>query len=226
MVPENEKKRLPSMPASSWWALRKRLRSTMPAKLTSSYLATALNMSENSANNNVLPSLKMTGLIDEENKPTDRAVKWRDDSQYSQVCEEIREEVYPRELLDLAPDADFDRASVQSWVANHSRVGENAAGKITAFYALLSEADPSKETSGNSEEGRGKLKKSAQSKSSEQKPIVLDDKISEPPMSEKNASQLQPSLHIDVQIHISPESSPEQIDQIFASMSKHLKNLS
>lgn len=31
-----------------------------------------------------------------------------------------------------------------------------------------------------------------------------------------------PSLHIDVQIHISPEASAEQIDLIFASMSKHL----
>jgi hypothetical protein len=32
----------------------------------------------------------------------------------------------------------------------------------------------------------------------------------------------QPSVHIDFQIHISPEASPEQIDQIFASMRRHL----
>jgi hypothetical protein len=31
-----------------------------------------------------------------------------------------------------------------------------------------------------------------------------------------------PALHIDVQIHISPEASIEQIDQIFSSMAKHL----
>jgi hypothetical protein len=31
-----------------------------------------------------------------------------------------------------------------------------------------------------------------------------------------------PSLHIDVQVHVSSEASPEQIDQIFASMAKHL----
>jgi hypothetical protein len=31
-----------------------------------------------------------------------------------------------------------------------------------------------------------------------------------------------PGLHIDVQIHISPEAAPDQIDQIFASMAKHL----
>jgi hypothetical protein len=31
-----------------------------------------------------------------------------------------------------------------------------------------------------------------------------------------------PSVHIDLQIHVSPEASPEQIDQIFKSMAKHL----
>ena len=31
-----------------------------------------------------------------------------------------------------------------------------------------------------------------------------------------------PSLHIDVQVHIDSSATPEQIDQIFASMSKHL----
>ena len=32
----------------------------------------------------------------------------------------------------------------------------------------------------------------------------------------------QPSVHIDFQIHISPEASPEQIEQIFTSMRRHL----
>lgn len=31
-----------------------------------------------------------------------------------------------------------------------------------------------------------------------------------------------PSVHIDIQIHISPEASGDQIDQIFKSMAKHL----
>jgi hypothetical protein len=33
---------------------------------------------------------------------------------------------------------------------------------------------------------------------------------------------IQPSVHIDFQIHISPEATPQQIDQIFASMRQHL----
>jgi hypothetical protein len=31
-----------------------------------------------------------------------------------------------------------------------------------------------------------------------------------------------PSVHIDIQVHIAPESTAEQIDQIFSSMAKHL----
>ena len=31
-----------------------------------------------------------------------------------------------------------------------------------------------------------------------------------------------PTLHIDIQVHISPEASAEQIEQVFASMAKHL----
>lgn len=37
-------------------------------------------------------------------------------------------------------------------------------------------------------------------------------------------NRLDPALHIDIQIHISADAKPEQIDQIFASMAKHLYN--
>jgi hypothetical protein len=36
------------------------------------------------------------------------------------------------------------------------------------------------------------------------------------------STSLMPAIHLDIQIHISPESTAEQIDQIFASMAKHL----
>jgi uncharacterized protein DUF5343 len=41
-----------------------------------------------------------------------------------------------------------------------------------------------------------------------------------PTMSQANGGG--PGLHIDIQIHISPESTPDQIDKIFESMSRHL----
>jgi hypothetical protein len=36
------------------------------------------------------------------------------------------------------------------------------------------------------------------------------------------STQNGPAVHIDIQIHISPESTAEQIDKIFESMAKHL----
>lgn len=35
-------------------------------------------------------------------------------------------------------------------------------------------------------------------------------------------NEVVPTVHIDLQIHISPEASNAQIDAIFASMAKHL----
>lgn len=39
---------------------------------------------------------------------------------------------------------------------------------------------------------------------------------------EKRLDSGHPSVHIDIQIHISSDAKPDQIDQIFASMAKHL----
>jgi hypothetical protein len=101
-MPEEDRKKFPSMPTGQWWALRRKFRNAIPREITSTYLASALDMNERSATANILPSLKQTGLVDQDGKPTERAIKWRDDAQYSKVCEAIRKEVYPQELLDLA----------------------------------------------------------------------------------------------------------------------------
>lgn len=47
--------------------------------------------------------------------------------------------------------------------------------------------------------------------------VTVDQK---PPLPHKKPDV--PSIHIDLEIHISPESSPEQIDKVFESISKHL----
>ena len=57
------------------------------------------------------------------------------------------------------------------------------------------------------------------------KPTKQDKKLD--PVAQAHTKQSissSPSLHIDLQIHISPDASAEQIDKIFASMSKHLYN--
>ena len=66
----------------------------------------------------------------------------------------------------------------------------------------------------------------------QQRPSRVKAKAPAPPIKKQEPSEIireteievpsEPSIHIDLQIHISPEATPEQIDQIFASMRRHL----
>ena len=57
--------------------------------------------------------------------------------------------------------------------------------------------------------------------------LLIDDNSVESVVPEGGNGQLarpnnRPGLHINIQVHIDPTSNAEQIDQIFASMAKHL----
>jgi hypothetical protein len=222
----SREKNFPMMPIKQWWALRKKFRATLPGSVTPSYLATTLSISKDSGRSNILPALKKAGIVDEEGKPTERANRWRDDTQYATICNEIRQEVYPRELLDIASDASADKAQVESWFANVTTAGESAAKKMTSFYMMLIEADPSKGLEAVVAAPAKPIKwppkktKSPQPRSGSKEPLI-EPKFHE----EEPKSHLKPSIHLDIQIHISPQTTPEQIEQIFASMAKHLKGL-
>ena len=86
----NEKSTFPNIPLKHWWVLRNRFKQSIPSAVTAGFLATALGMQERSAKANILPGLISFKIIDEDGKPTDRAIQWRDDQQYPQVCDEIK----------------------------------------------------------------------------------------------------------------------------------------
>jgi hypothetical protein len=58
--------------------------------------------------------------------------------------------------------------------------------------------------------------------SSEQRPVGTPTAATEPKKSLAYPDRVPPTVHIDIQVHISSEATPEQIDQVFASMAKHL----
>jgi hypothetical protein len=217
---EDEKKSLPKITTKNYWGIRKKLKSTMPKTITKSFVAAALNIKENSAQMNVVGPMKQMGLIDDKGSPTSLANEWRDDDKYAAACKKIREKVYPEELLDLAPDAETDKSTIQNWIANHFMTGEESARQSTGVYLLLLEADASKQ------DGVSNSKVKTNSRTapkSEKKTITkkVQDKIKK--QDELNLNdEFKPSIHIDLQIHISPDASAEQIDKIFASMSKHI----
>lgn len=235
-----ERKTFPYMSERNWWAVRRLFKQRVPGKVDTTYVTTRLgNMTAESARANVTGPLKGLGLLNDQGEPTDLAHKWHFDNQYKEVCDEIRSTIYPQALLDTFPEDDPDPQSVQDWFKSYTRKGEAAAEKMARMYLILVHADPTKET-----ETPAKSKSSGGSATTKRTPAKVkaatDQDTASRTSSTTVAANAQPdtadavrqpdqriadtgmSLHIDLQIHISPEASADQIDQIFASMAKHL----
>ena len=233
---ENEpRKSYPILPVSQWWALRKKFKQSIPGVVTDTYLSAALNMGVNSARNNVLPYLKALGIIDPEGRPTERAKLWRDDGHYPAVCKAILESVYPEELRSAVPDPASERDQASRWFAQHTGAGQNAVSKMVSVYNLLVEANVTKQPDQDKKSAPSKAaapitpvirkKVVGNSSSAAQSPRETQNSaVSSPRGSHEGTRSVVkgPELNINLQIHISADASPDQIEQIFESMSKHL----
>jgi len=229
------KEKYPTIPAKQWWVLRNKFKQSIPSTVTPGYLAAALGMIEKSAKQNVLLALVAFKIIDQDGKPTERAKQWRDDEQYPTLCEQIRQEIYSSELVDAFHPPAPDKNAVERWIASKTGVGESASGKMAATYLLLCEANPQAGQDVNNTTPAKLARKVIKPRPLPwaKTPEGITDNI---PVSTENIpvhierpkvaiSQPIPSIHIDIQIHISADASNTQIDQIFASMSNHLGKL-
>lgn len=214
----------PMISEKNWWTIRDKFKSSLPATVSANYIKTLLTLSsEDSAKSNVIIPMKRLGLIDENGKPTQLANDWRLDDKYKTSCEVIIKNVYPQELLDLFPDENIDRNSVNGWFMGHG-VGSGAAGKMTALFTLLKSGeikDIQPQKSSNGKKSINKPKSSVIPKVVEDDYASKEDVERTPASKGKENTGNRPNLHIDLQIHISPDSTPEQIETIFASMAKH-----
>lgn len=213
----------PTISEKNWWTIREKFKSSLPSVVSTTYIKSLLSMAnDNSANSNVINPLKRIGLIDDENKPTALANDWRIDDKYKAVCETIIKSVYPTELLDLFPDSSVDRTTARTWFMSQG-VGQGAADKMVALFSLLKGGEIKDKTSGYTKSITTKPANLKQRKTSANK--TTSTSVTNPPAVgiDKNIDSInRPNLHIDLQIHISPDSTPDQIDTIFASMAKHL----
>ena len=220
-----DKKSFPMLPVAHWWELRKKFKQSIPGVVTDSYIATVLGMQVGSARGNVLPYLKQIGIIDDEGKTLDRAKLWRDDGRYPDVCKAIVKEVYPAELLDAVPDPKTNRGQAERWFAHSTGTGQVAVRRMAGLYEVLVEADPSKQPDKDKKE---KPQKEKQRKAA--RPVGGATSIGTTPAqpaasgaTDNSAKrQLAPEININLQVHISADATPDQIDQIFASMAKHI----
>lgn len=233
---EKKQKSYPKIPRANWFLLREKFKQRTPEKVSPSYVASALNMGESSASANIIPPLRVFGLIDDTGKPNDLAYDWRDDTKYAEVCMSILEATYPQELRDLFHDSSAPAKDVENWFARDAKVGQSAARAYAATYMMLLEGDLSKAKEQNGAKPKmassaGKsVKASTRSVPSTKAAKVIEETPAPnlPPHEsvlheDSNIRRgFSPKLHVDIQIHISPDSSPEQIDKIFESMAKHL----
>lgn len=219
----------PKLSASNWWNIRKKFKQSIPGTVTSNYLSSVLNMQEQSASANIMPYLKQVGIIDQDGKTGERAKSWRDDVDYPLVCDVIKKEIYPQELLDIPVSTNEDKESVKRWFSRATGTGEKSVGMIAAFYFLLCEKDPSKESNGSKVQPKSEKSKAiktngkAVAQKAEINPMVQDDSATDKATIPSSLpTPAVPAININLQIHISSDASPEQIDKIFESMNKHI----
>jgi hypothetical protein len=207
------------IPVKSWWDLRRSFGRSLPDEVNARYLATVLGISERAAAN-LQPNLRRVGLIDDRGVPTDRAVMWRDDTHYAEVCAAIVADVYPKELRDAAPPPDPGRDRVVSWFARTTRTGQAASSQMARLYLLLAEANL--EDAASSVEASTRQARERPPRTRSAQPAKLEGVRARNLADLAAASTDNPSVHIDIQVHIDASASPGQIDQIFSSMAKHL----
>lgn len=233
-MPDNNDNKLdfPKISVKNWWQLREKFKNSIPNTVTPSYLSTALGgMTPESAKKNLLGPLKKLEIIDDDGKTTKYANMWRDDETYSKYCEEVRNKIYPEELLHAQSPPNPNRDAVEKWFSQKTGVGSAAAKMFAATYVLLCEATPLDGTQIKATKAKSPVNKSTKQPNVPTKEPSSGTNTNSTDESQnltKKSSSINviPSIHIDVQIHISPESSAEQIDQIFASMAKHLSKMS
>ena len=212
----------PKIPVSNWYAIRKQFAKTLPSVVSQTYLQSLLKLGSAKSAQNFISPLKMMGIIDEECKPTDLANKWRNDATYAEACKEIFERVYPDELRQLFVGEDIDKEALTTWFMSTTKCGEAAAKllSVTFMYLCNPSLEPSEKntakTSSISKSAK-KIKREAREKNSE----TVTSNVMANDQQTSNTTR-RPTVHIDLQIHISPDSSAEQVDAIFASIAKHL----
>jgi Family of unknown function (DUF5343) len=228
-----EAKTYPKISKKIWWLFRGRLAKSMPTVVTPTLVSSMAEMTEGSARSNVIAPLRELGLLDKDNKPTALAERLRHDDDYKEVCLAIRKQVYPTDLIEAFSDAQPEQKdAIAKWFMKVGKVGDAAAKMYADTYILLSQADVNKQNDSSS----AAVKNPTRSASTKpkvtaettqiQRERLTPDVAAKPQQSDDqhsgNFKRRLPAIHIDVQVHISPETSSEQIDKIFASMAKHL----
>lgn len=162
----------------------------------------------------MLGILHQIGFTNDDNIPTERWTQYKG-KDYKRVLAIGIKEGY-NDLYNTYPDAhNRSKEDLVNFISSKkASVGEQAISAIVNTYKALCElADFSEGNKIEAEEiidNKSHLQLPA-NESNKQSPVI--------------SPAFTPNLHINIQIHISADSSLDQIDQIFKSMAKHFKGL-
>lgn len=185
----------------------------IPDKVNTKWLPTIGFGSKN--DRTIIPVLKHVGLVSTDGVPTQAWTDFRGAASGRALGAAIVA-AYDQ-LFKTYPDAPNRSADeLQAFFRGHSSYGAQAVAKaVTTFKALCQHAEF--DEAGSSTQNVPRSDKLPGVDKGKSTPASTPAANQKPP----TARQL-PSMHIDIQIHISPEASTEQIEKIFESMSKHL----
>ncbi|MGJ5067353.1 DUF5343 domain-containing protein [Bradyrhizobium oligotrophicum] len=190
-------------------SLLEKIRSAgVPQKVTTAWMKTIGFTSSNDLT--LIGVLKFIGLTDQSGVPNSTWISYRGANHKAVLGDAIRKGY--AELYAVYPDAHLRPNSELTHVFSiSSTAGAQVVSKtVSTFKALVDEAEfPASSEPEQTTMESGPLHVPAASQSASM-PII------------PQKSGTGPGLHIDIQIHISPESTPDQIEKIFESMAKHL----
>ena len=179
----------------------------VPAKATVQWLKSIGFTSSNDPS--LLGILKTVALVDASSIPTGVWSRYRG-ANHKKILGDAIKNGYA-ELFAVYPDAwQTPNADLEHVFSTSSSAGKQVIQKAVSTFKALCE--------------------SAEFGPADQQPAAsvqtgpIHAPVSAAPQTTRSAQQntAAPSVHIDLQIHISPEASTDQIDQVFKSMAKHL----
>jgi hypothetical protein len=191
-------------------SLLSKIRTTgIPSKLTAAHLKTLGFTSSNDAG--MIGVLKFIGLVDGSGIPTPLWSEYRGQSHKVVLGRAVKNGY--ADLFAVYPDANSRSLADLTHVFSTSSSGGEQVIKQTVqtFKVLVDESD----FTGLESAAGGGLAAG---------PLHTPPVQTAPPATPVQPARMAegPAVHIDIQIHISPESTADQIDKIFESMAKHL----
>ena len=153
--------------------------------------------------------LQFIGFVDSSRVPTDSWQAYRDQGKSKQVLARCIRDSYEL-LFEHYPDANKRKSEdLSNFFRANTTLGDKVISLMVRTFLILCDLADFSAVSANG----ASAVDSGNGSSSAAMPLVTQPQSIESPT---------PALHIDFQVHIAADAPPEQIDQIFESMAKHL----